>query len=89
MQTDRGRQQWHLWALYITKKENMEPQRSMCRTTFAFLRRKESGQNGKSERSGGCTMTFREMLVEDLEQVVDIEQNLFLYRGQKKAFLLI
>lgn len=34
-------------------------------------------------------MTFREMLVEDLEQVVDIEQNLFLYRGQKKAFLLI
>ena len=50
MQTDRGRQQWHLWALYITKKENMEPQRSMCRTTFAFLRRKESGQNGKKRK---------------------------------------
>ena len=47
---ERGRQQWHLWALYITKKENMEPQRSMCRTTFAFLKRKESGQNGKKRK---------------------------------------
>ena len=32
-------------------------------------------------------MTFREMLVEDLEQVVDIEQNLFSVPWTKEGFL--
>lgn len=32
-------------------------------------------------------MTFREMLVEDLDQVVDIEQNLFSVPWTKKGFL--
>ena len=48
---------------------------------------KRAGRTGKSERSGGCTMTFREMLVEDLEQVVDIEQNLFSVPWTKEGFL--
>ena len=46
----------------------------------------EEGKYG-TERSGGCTMTFREMLVEDLEQVVDIEQNLFSVPWTKEGFL--
>ena len=32
-------------------------------------------------------MTFREMLVEDLEQVVDIEQKLFSVPWTKEGFL--
>ena len=32
-------------------------------------------------------MTFREMLVEDLDQVVDIEQNLFSVPWTKEGFL--
>ena len=48
---------------------------------------RERAEREKSERSGGCTMTFREMLVEDLEQVVDIEQNLFSVPWTKEGFL--
>lgn len=33
-------------------------------------------------------MTFREMTVEDLEQVVEIETDCFQIRGLKKVFLL-
>lgn len=33
-------------------------------------------------------MILREMLVDDLDQVMEIEQDLFMCHGQKKVFLL-
>ena len=72
----------------ILRRRTIRNRRGACAgLPSCFSGGKRAGRTGKSERSGGCTMTFREMLVEDLEQVVDIEQKLFSVPWTKEGFL--
>lgn len=56
---------------------------------FAYLRQRGTCRAGKSAETGRCRgMILREMLVDDLDQVMEIEQDLFHVPWTKEGFLL-
>lgn len=76
-------------GLVYYEEGKYEPQRSIkAGLPSRFLGGKESGQNGEKAKDQRLHNDISEMLVEDLSRLW-ISTEPFLYRGQKKAFLLI
>ena len=78
---DSGRALWPHWEVYIIKKENSNPPRNMCQDIFGYPR-----QNGRGPESWQTAMTLREMTVEDLDQVMEIENALFSVPWSREGF---